>query len=84
MSYCVRCHRPLRLPSVDGYGPVCRKTIQPIPVCDRDLFGYDIERGVTAAIERLRVCIESLAVDALMAVRHEAAAARRRLGVWAA
>lgn len=83
MSYCLRCHRPLRLPSVDGYGPVCRRTVKPIPEVGRDLFGFDVPAAALAAMERLRAHIEGLAVDARLTLRHEFAAARRRLGVWA-
>jgi hypothetical protein len=37
---CTRCHRPLKNPSPDGYGPVCRKAAaKPLPA--EDLFGFN-------------------------------------------
>lgn len=84
MTHCIACHRPLRLPSQDGYGPVCRKRMKPIPCIDRDLFGFDVSAAADAARERIRIHIEVLTVDALMSVRDGFAAARRRAGVWAA
>jgi hypothetical protein len=81
---CIRCHRPLKNPAVDGLGPICfAKAGKPIPAHERDLFGYEIAEGVAAATARVRVHVEILAVDALMALRGEFVAARRRLGVWA-
>jgi hypothetical protein len=85
MIRCIRCHRPMKHASDSGMGPRCFAVVgKPVAAVDRDLFGYDVPAAASAAIERLRVCIESLALKAVMAVRHEAAAARRRLGVWAA
>jgi hypothetical protein len=40
MTHCIKCNRPLRLPSPDGYGPVCRKTAKPTPIPSVDLFGF--------------------------------------------
>lgn len=84
MSYCIKCHRPLRLPSPDGYGPVCRKTAKPLPTVDRDLFGFDVPAAARAAVERIVVHVQQLAIEAHVAVRREFAAARRRLGIWSA
>jgi hypothetical protein len=40
MTHCIKCNRPLRLPSPDGYGPVCRKAAaKPLPAAE-DLFGF--------------------------------------------
>lgn len=83
MSYCVNCHRPLRLPTPDGLGPKCRKTAKPIPEVERDLFGFDVPAAALAAVERLRALIEASAAGARIELRHEFAAARRRLGVCA-
>jgi hypothetical protein len=63
-------------------GPVCAKRAAPAPSHDRDLFGYEIELAARAATVRLLVQIESAALDARMAVRDAARAARVRLGVW--
>jgi hypothetical protein len=83
MPYCVKCHRPMKQASPDGYGPVCRRTVKAIQAVERDLFGFDVPAACAAASERVRVHVEGLAVDAVMALRHSFAAARRRLGVWA-
>lgn len=83
MTYCRKCHRPLRLPSPDGYGPVCRKTVPAVPTVERDLFGYDIAKAAESARERVRACIESMTVEAHAAVRAAFRAARVRAGVGA-
>jgi hypothetical protein len=82
---CIRCHRPLKLPTETGMGRVCAKAsrAQPVPAYERDLFGYDLAKAQEAAVYRVRVRIETMTVAAQMAVRRQAAAARRRLGVWA-
>lgn len=77
----MKCHRPLRKPGVNGLGPVCAKRAAPLPSIGRDLLGYDVPAAAAAAVERIRVHIEILSLDARMAIRNEAAAARRRLGV---
>lgn len=81
---CIRCHRTLKNPAHDGMGPTCyAKAGKPIPSVERDLFGFNVALAAEAAMARVRVHIEILAVDAMMAVRQEFNAARRRLGVWA-
>ena len=65
MSYCIKCHRPLRLPSPDGYGPVCRKAAKPIP--SADLFGF-----------RPEVFAQELADKALAEIGSDFAALTRR------
>jgi hypothetical protein len=81
---CTRCKRPLKVASPSGLGPVCyAKAGKEIPTVERDLLGFDVPAAAAAACERVRVHIEIAAVDALMAVKHQAVAARRRLGVWA-
>lgn len=83
MTVCIRCHRPLKWPSPTGMGPVCAsRAAKPVPAHEPDLWGYDIAKGEEAARYRLQVLIEGLAAEAHVAVRHQAAAARRRLGVW--
>jgi hypothetical protein len=79
---CVRCHRTLKHPTESGLGPVCGKRAKPIQIVERDLFGFNITLAAEAATVRVMVHVESMAIDAVIAIRHEAAAARRRLGVW--
>ena len=85
MTHCIRCHRPMKAATESGMGPVCAKKAkaQAIPRHERDLFGFNIPAACESALARLAVHVESLAVSARMAVRHEFAAAKRRLGVWA-
>lgn len=78
---CAKCFRPLRLPSPDGYGPVCRKAVAPISDGGRDLFGFDIERAAEGAMFRLELRIDTMAADARRAVRARFQLARERLGV---
>lgn len=81
MKYrCHRCHRPMKQDT--DLGPKCRR-IAAAAAPASDLFGHDIPSAAKAATERVRVCIEMAAMDAKMAIRHEAAAARRRCGVAA-
>jgi hypothetical protein len=49
MTICLKCHRPLKNPPVNGMGPVCARTYQPVATVERDLFGYDIEAAALAA-----------------------------------
>ena len=82
MTTCIRCHRPLKQPTPTGMGPVCAKrAAPPVPAHERDLFGYDLDKAVAAALYRLQVHIDGMAAAASIAIRHEFAAARRRLGV---
>jgi hypothetical protein len=71
MTHCSACHRPLRLPSPDGLGPVCRRN-RAAPASAADLFGF-----------RPEVFAQELADKALAEIGSGFAAARRRLGVWA-
>jgi len=81
MKYrCRRCHRPMKQDT--DLGPKCRR-IAAAALAERDLFGHDIPAAAQAATERVRVCIEMAALDARMAIRYAAAAARRRCGVAA-
>jgi len=84
MTRCIKCHRTLKHATESGLGPVCfAKAGKPIQTHERDLFGFDVALAAEAAFNRVVVHIEILAVDALMALRGEFAAARRRLGIWA-
>lgn len=82
MTFCTRCHRPLKQPTETGMGAVCarRARIEPVPAHNRDLFGYDIDKAVHAARYRLQVHIDSMAAEASMALRasHRAALERMR------
>lgn len=80
---CIKCHRQLTREPIDGMGPVCAKRAKPTQLIERDLFGFDIERAVSAAKLRCNVAVIMAAIDAGIAVKAQFAAARRRLGVWA-
>lgn len=80
---CIRCHRPMKHATATGLGPVCGKAVAPTPTVERDLFGFDVPAAARAAVERVTVHVQQLAVEAHVAVRREFAAARRRLGVLA-
>jgi hypothetical protein len=84
VTVCIRCKRPLRLPAVNGLGPVCAKlSAQPAPArVERDLFGYDIAKAAEAAHALVKVAIEAAVADAHAAIRSQFRAARVRLGVW--
>lgn len=67
---CSRCNRPLKHASSTGMGRVCAaKYARPVPAHERDLFGYDINAAVCAALYRLQVHIDSMAAEASMALR---------------
>lgn len=82
MTRCIRCHRPLKRPTESGMGRICETRSAPAPVHERDLFGFDIDKAVQAAQHRLAVHIESMTVEARVAVRVAFRRARVRLGVW--
>lgn len=66
MTNCAKCRRPLRLPSHDGLGPVCRrKSAAAIPAAD--LFGF-----------RPEVFAQEVGDKLLAALRQEIAALTRR------
>ncbi|HWH73077.1 MAG TPA: hypothetical protein VNV16_02300 [Methylibium sp.] len=65
-----------------GMGPVCERRSAPLPTYERDLLGYDVDRAVEVARERVRIVIESAVVEAHIQVRRQFVAARKRLGVW--
>jgi hypothetical protein len=81
MTCCIKCHRPLRLPSPDGYGPVCRKAI--VQSTERDLFGFDIDRASEAACKRVVDFVASLAATAQTENRTWFKNASARFGVAA-
>jgi hypothetical protein len=69
-----------------GMGRVCeQKARVTAPVAhERDLFGFDVERAVRAARERLAVQVASAVAEAHMEVKRQAHALRvARLG-WVA
>ena len=86
MTTCIRCHRPLKRPTATGMGPVCAKAAgaQAVPDHERDLFGYDIDKAVTAARYQLQVLIGSMAVEAHQAVKRQFHEARVLLLGWKA
>ncbi|MCA0214541.1 MAG: hypothetical protein LCH79_15355 [Proteobacteria bacterium] len=81
MTHCTNCGRRMKAASPTGLGPVCARKAKAVPVPDQDagLFGYDIERAVLAAQQRIRVHIAVMAEDAHQAVRRGFRAARERL-----
>lgn len=83
MTICQRCHRPLKNPAINGMGPVCSKTVKPVPEVELDLFGYDIEAAATAAQTRLAEFIAGRTAMARHSVRFAFRDARKRLGVLA-
>lgn len=82
MTICLKCHRPLKNPPVNGMGPVCAKAAKPVPEIERDLFGYDINAAALMAQARLAEFIEYRAELTRFIVRREFMDARKRLGVW--
>lgn len=78
---CTRCHRPLKLPTATGMGPVCSKAARAqAPIAhERDLFGYDLERAQRAACERVAITIGMAVAAAHQEVRRAFQAARRNL-----
>jgi len=83
MTRCTNCGRRMKAASPTGLGPVCARRAKavPVPDHDRDLFGYDIERAVSAAQQRIGVHIAVMAEDASQAVRRGFRAARERVGL---
>lgn len=82
MTVCLRCHRPLKAPTLTGLGPVCAKAAEPVREVERDLFGYDIEAAALAAQARLTQFIDNQAALDCFQIRRAFNDARRRLGVW--
>ena len=80
MTHCAKCHRPLRLPSHDGLGPVCRRkrAAQGSAV---DLFTPRLDAHEAAARIVVSEVIEAAALRARMAVRRGYLAAMERLGL---
>jgi len=81
MTICLRCHRPLKNPSIGGLGPVCAKAVQPVPEVELDLFGYDIEAATLAARARLAEFIDFRTWHAQHAIAEGFRDARKRF-VW--
>jgi hypothetical protein len=64
-------------------GPgVCASQPPLPPPHERDLFGYDIDKAVDAALQRLSVQLESAAIDVHMALRRSFRQSRVRLLGW--
>jgi hypothetical protein len=84
VTVCTRCHRPLKAATETGMGPVCARKAKrvPVPAHERDLFGFDIDKAVHAAVYRLGVLVESMAAEALMAVKRDFHDARVRHLGW--
>lgn len=80
MTTCLRCHRPMKYPTVSGFGPVCVKRVQPVKAIERDLFGYDIEAAALSAQVRLMEFIGGRAALSRHAIREAFQDARQRLG----
>lgn len=86
MTICARCHRPLRIASATGFGPVCSKKVsaQPVPAHERDLFGYDLDLAADGALFRVELRIAVMAAEARIAVRDGFRRARVELLGWEA
>ena len=80
MTHCAKCHRPLRLPSHDGLGPVCRRkrAAQGSAV---DLFTPRLDAHEAAARIVVSEVIEAAALRARIAVRHWYLVALERMGL---
>lgn len=78
MIHCAKCHRPLRLPSHDGLGPVCRRkrAAQGSAV---DLFTPRLDAHEAAARIVVSEVIEAAAVRARLALSAAFSAARSRV-----
>lgn len=81
MTTCLRCHRPLKNPAINGMGPVCAKASPPLSEVSRDLFGYEIELAAHAALVRLEFFIAIRTARERHAIGVEFSEARKRLGV---
>lgn len=81
MTICLRCHRPLKNPSIGGLGPVCAKAVQPVPEVGLDLFGFDIEAAVLAAQARLSQFIAGRSALANYEIHRDFYEARQRLEI---
>lgn len=83
MSICIKCHRPLKNPAINGMGPVCARAVAPVADVECDLFGFDIEAAVLAAQERLAEYVDNRCELDKFQIRRSFNDARKRLGVWA-
>lgn len=82
MSICIKCHRPLKNPAINGMGPVCARAVAPVADVECDLFGYDIEAAALAAQERLAEFIAVRCAVARYEIRYSFLAARVKLRGW--
>ena len=81
MTHCAMCHRPLKTPRPSGFGPVCEKKAPPLPVVERDLFGYDTEAAAASANAWVAAYVEALAAGHRADLRAQFKEARMALGV---
>lgn len=81
MSICIKCHRPLKNPAINGMGPVCARAVAPVADVECDLFGYDIEAAALAAQARLDEFIDLKAAESKWLIKMAFRGARIRLGV---
>lgn len=82
MTTCIRCHRPLKRPTESGMGSTCAKKVKAIPEHDCDLFGYELDKAVESAHERVKRHIAATTAEAHIALRRQFREARVRAGVW--
>lgn len=78
MIHRAKCHRPLRLPSHDGLGPVCRRK-RAAQASAVDLFTPRLDADEAAARAAVSRVIDAAAVRALLALSAAFAAARSRV-----
>ncbi len=81
MTHCAMCHRPLKTPRPSGFGPVCEKKAPPLPVVERDLFGYDTEAAAASANAWVGAYVDALAAGHRADLRAQFKEARMALGV---
>lgn len=79
MSICIKCHRPLKNPAINGMGPVCARAVAPVADVECDLFGYDIEAAALAARARLAEFIAVRCSVARYEIRYSFQTARLKL-----
>jgi hypothetical protein len=80
VTTCTRCHRPLLRPTPSGMGRVC-ETKSPPPENGWDLFGFNIDKAVAAALYRIEARIIAMTSEAHVAVYRAFRDAEKRLGV---
>lgn len=81
MTHCSSCGRKLKAPRPSGLGPICEKKAAPIPVVERDLFGYDTEAAAASANAWVGAYVDALAAGHRADLRAQFKEARMALGV---